>query len=113
MRYKSMLDDIDDISIFLKYLYLSRDHSIVYNNGITDLEIRADDDMNITCKNLSFPDIPAHNFNSSMYPYNILAIIDALKDQPAIEYPDRFTNRWEEIKTVCLANCAQNQIGGR
>ena len=41
MRTKDELFLLGDIGIMLQYLYMSENHRITFNNGITDLQIRA------------------------------------------------------------------------
>lgn len=99
MRTKNVLiDDFEDIKIFYQYLYLDPDHRITFSNGLIDLIIRMDDNLNILVKNKKFPDVPEIN-------------IDLLKEEPAIEYPrSRFENRWEEIKEITTANLSLNKV---
>lgn len=110
MRTKNVLiDDFEDIKIFYQYLYLDPDHRITFSNGLTGLIIRMDDNLNILIKNKKFPDVPEMNIDS-LAPNNILAIIDLLKEKPAIEYPEGILkNRWEEIKEITMANLSLNK----
>lgn len=108
-RTKDVLFDFENISIMFQYLYMNVDHKITFNNGITDLQLHMNDDLDILCKNLSFPDIPESNYSSEMNPNNCFIIIDLLKEMPAEEYPKRFSNRWEEIKSITRVNLSLNR----
>lgn len=50
MRTKDELFLLGDIGIMLQYLYMNENHRITFNNGITDLQIRMDENFNILCK---------------------------------------------------------------
>lgn len=50
------------------------------------------------------------HFDENMSPGNILGIIDVLKEQPAEEYPDRFSNRWDEVKTITQMQTSLNYL---
>jgi hypothetical protein len=93
----------------MQYLYLDENHSIVYNNGLTDLRVRMDDNLNFWCTNLSFPDLPESNFSEQMTIPYMLGIIDVLKKMPPIELPNAFSDRWKEIKTLTLTNVSLNK----
>lgn len=109
MRSKTtLLQDFDDVKILMQHLYMDGANSIVYNNGLTDLSVTMTEDFHFMCKNLSFPNIPASNFDEQMTLPYMLGIIDVLKETKAVEFPERFTNRWDEIKTITLMNLSLN-----
>lgn len=108
MRTKDILFEITDVSIFYQYLYMNKDHRITFNNDLTDLTLSMDDNLYVMCKNERFPDIPPSDFSSTLTLSYILAVIDRLKDMPAIEFPSSFKNRWEEIKTITQTNLSLN-----
>ena len=66
------------------------------------------DDFEIRCRNLNFPDVPPMDWRSESHPSNLIGIIYELKKEPAKEFPERFKNRWEEIKTITLTNISLN-----
>lgn len=109
MRTKDTLLALDELSVLCQYLYMSENHSITFNNGITDLRIRMTETLSIKCKNLSFPDLPEMNWTENFTPANCLGIIGKLKEMPAEEYKESFENRWEEIKSITLHNLALNR----
>ena len=101
MRTLDYLLDIEDVcKLLLLYLYMFEDRTITYNNGITDLKIRMDDNFNIKCTNLNFPDLPEMDFNEQMTVSYMMGIVDILKKQEPKDYPDAsFKSRWDEITT--------------
>lgn len=109
MRSKTVLWQLEEIPILLQYLYMSEDHNIVINNGLTDMQIRIDDNMDVWCKNLSFPHVPELRYSDHLSPEGCLDTIWILRQMPAVEFPERFTSRWEEIKEITLANMALNK----
>ena len=113
MRLKQVLDDIDDVAILYKYLYLDPNHKVTFNNGLTDLQIHMTDGCAILCKNMSFPDLPETNFSDTVTLIYAMGIIGILKNTAPEEFPQRFSSRWDEIKTITQANCALNQLNRR
>ena len=94
MRIKTNLNKLDDLKILYEFLYIDENNSIIYNNGLTDLEIKMDENFNLKAKNLN-TGIEMF-FNQQMDIPNTLEIIDILKETPA-QISD-FKNKWEEIR---------------
>lgn len=109
MRTKDNLFLLKEISILLQYLYMNEKHTVTFNNGLTDLQIRMDENFNVWCKNVQFPDIPESNFNGQMTTLYMLGVIQILQNVPPVEFENSFKNRWEEIKQITLANLALNR----
>jgi hypothetical protein len=93
MRTKTNLNKLDDLRILYEFLYINETNSIIYNNGLTDLEITMDENFNLKAKNLNTG--TEMFFNQQMDVPNTLEIIDILKETSA-QISD-FKNRWEEI----------------
>lgn len=93
MRTKTNLNKLDDLRILYEFLYIDENNSIIYNNGLNDLEIKMDENFNLKAKNLS-TGIEIF-FNQQMDVPNTLEIIDILKETSARN--SEFGNRWEEI----------------
>ena len=113
MRTTETLFDFEEIPILWQYLYMSEDHYITVDNGVTQQEIRMTDDCCFGARNLSFPDLPDLNYTDMMTIPNMFGIIDQLKHVPAVEFPTCFDNRWEEVRTIVLTNVAQNKMNQR
>jgi hypothetical protein len=113
MRTASTLIELEEIPTLWQYLYMSEEHRITINNGITDLEIRMTEGCGFKAKNLKFPDVPELGYTDMMTIPNMLGIIDQLKNVPAVEFPTCFANRLEEIKTITITNVAQNKMNQR
>lgn len=111
MRKRDILLEIEDVSIFYQYLYLSPEHHIIVNNGLTDLKFELTDDLKIMQTNLSFPEFGASNRPLDLT--NILGIIDKLKNTPPNQFPETFKNRWQEIKETTKSNLALNFFSER
>lgn len=109
MRTKDELFMLGEVSTLLQYLFLSESHTITFNNGLTNLKIRMDENFNILCKNLTFPDLPESNFSEQMTPAYMLGVIQILQETPPNEFKDSFKNHWDEIKQITLANLALNR----
>ena len=111
MRSKNILKEIEDVAIFYQYLYMSPEHNIIVNNGLTDLKFEISENLQTMKTNMSFP-----QFGATVEPLdltNILGIIDKLKNMPPNQYPETFKNRWQEIKETTLGNLALNFINER
>lgn len=109
-----LLDGFENICILQQYLYMSKDHFITVENSIgVKLEIRMEENLHYYCKNTNFPDAPETCYSDSMTNETMLAIIEQLKNTPAIEFPQSFNNRWDEIKTICSTNVVTNKVKWR
>ena len=109
MRTVDTLLELEEIPILWQYLYMSEDHYITVDNGITKLEIRMRENCSFHAKNLNFPDLPDLEYTDMMVIPNMLGIIDQLKNVPPVEFKD-FKSRWEELRTITLANIVQNKM---
>ena len=94
MRTKTNLNKLDDLKILYEFLYVNETNSVIYNNGLTDLEITMDENFNLKAKNLNTG--TEMFFNQQMDVPNTLEIIDILKETSA-QISD-FKSRWEEIR---------------
>ena len=92
MRTKDELFMLGEVSTLLQYLFMSEKHTITFNNGLTDLQIRMES-----------------NFNEQMTTLYMLGVIQILQNTPPVEFKNAFANRWEEIKQITLANLALNR----
>lgn len=101
-----LVHGFDEITILLRYLYMSEEHFVVVDNGLCKLEIRMNPSMQLTAKNLNFPNVPASTRDIVLS--ELLGIIEQLEEAPATEFPKSFSNRWEEVKTICLGNLVHN-----
>lgn len=111
MRTKDNLFDIEEVAIFYQYLYLGS--AITFNNGLADLTLTMDEYFETKCKNGNFPNLPPSDFTDTLTLPYILGVIDILKKSKATEFPTSFTNRWEEIRTITLAQVGLNKSNRR
>ena len=109
MRTVNTLLDLEEIPILWQYLYMNEDHYVTVDNGVAKLEIRMRENCSFHAKNLNFPDLPDLEYTDMMIIPNMLGIIDQLKNTPPIEFKD-FKSRWDEIRTITLANVVQNRM---
>jgi len=108
MRTKTMLKELDDVLIFYQYLYMNPDNRVVVNNGMTNLEIRLDENLRFYCKNLSFPHLPDMSYSERMTLSQCLGAIDYLKEQKPKQFPDTLKSEWEEMRDMTLRVMATN-----
>ena len=109
MRTKDNLQRFHDMKLLYQYLYMSEDHfiDIVNSIGVT-LRLHMNDHGFIFCQNMNFPDLPPANWSENMTVPVVFSILNQLETMPAVEFPNRFKNRWDEIKTLCMTNLALN-----
>lgn len=110
MRDKSFLFKFEEIATLYQYLYLEESHSIEITNilGVI-LRLRMDERGHILCQNTNFPDLPESDWSETMTISVACDRIEQLKDTPAVEFPNRFQNRWEEIEAVTRMNLCLNR----
>jgi len=108
MRSKMMLKELEDVQVLYQFLYMSPEHNIVINNGMTDLEIRLDENLRFKCRNLSFPHLPEMEYSTQMTLRCCMGAVDYLKEQPAKQFPATFDSEWEEISHIALRTMAMN-----
>ena len=111
MRTTDILFDVfEDIKTFNQYLYMSKRHTIIFNNGLTDLEISMDNDLGYRSKNLSFSHIPAIGIELSNM--QICNIITQLKSK-IVDFYGELRTQWEVIEEITKSHLAFNKdIGG-
>lgn len=109
-RYINGIRSLDEVNTLLKYLYLSEDHFVEFEDAMhIRFKLWMKDDSTLVRKMLNgFTDMEftSDNFNHKL----LMGIIAQLKKQPASEFPDNFENRWEELKEMTMANLALNEM---
>ena len=113
MRTKDFLFSLNEITTLLQYLYMDAEHYICVKNSFTTLKIHMTDQLQFLAENLSFPNCPAMDYTAEMTVPVMLSVIEKLKIQPAKEFPNAFTSRWEEIKNITEANVSLNHFNRR
>ena len=109
-----LIGGFDDICTLQRYLYMSEEHYIEIENIIgVKLQIRMRENLHYYCKNMNFPDLPDACWSENMTNEKMLAIIDQLKENPAVEFPNRFKSRWEEIVAITSIMDRWREINGR
>lgn len=105
----TLVEGMENVKVLLQYLYMSEEHHIIVKNVIdVPLKLSMDEDGDFECINMNFPNLPPmRNYDFPIS--SMLAAIDQLKEQPATEFPERFKNRWEELRELTLANVALNK----
>lgn len=108
MRDVLFLGALGEVSILMQYLYLDEGHAVDIVNGIgVPLRVSMGDDGTMYQQNMNFPDLPPLRNNPS--PAAWAAMAGQLKEQPAKDYPDRFSSRWEEIVELTKTNLCLNR----
>ena len=108
MRSKIILKELEDSLVIYQFLYMNPENRITVNNGMTDLEIRLDENLRFYSRNLSFPHLPEMNYTQQMTLSCCLGIADYMKEQKPKQFPESFETLWDEIKDITLSNMALN-----
>lgn len=58
---------------------------------------------------MNFPELPETNWAEEMTIPVMLSVISQLKEEPAVEFKERFKNRWEELKGLTKINVSLNE----
>jgi hypothetical protein len=109
VRNVPTLLELEEIPILWQYLYMDEEHYITVDNGLAKLEIRMRENCTFHAKNLNFTDLPDLEYTDMMVIPNMLGIISQLKEVPPVEFK-HFPSRWEELRTITLANVTQNKM---
>lgn len=110
MRTNTILvEGMENIKTLLQYLYMDEENYIIVENDMgIPLKISMDENGRFECANMHFPDVPPMKNYDFPVP-SMLAAIKQLEGQRPDKFPDRFKNRWEEIKELTLMNVASNR----
>ena len=108
---KILLEGFEEIKILQQYLYMSEEHFIEVKNSIdVTLQIRMRENLHYYVKNMNYADLGETCYSDEMTNETMLAIISHLKESPAVDFPDCFKSRWEEIKMTTMTNVTQNEL---
>lgn len=106
-----LLEGFEEIKILQQYLYMSEEHFIEVKNSINVvLHIRMRENLHYYVKNMNYPEFGDTCYSDEMTNETMLAIIEQLKESPAVYFPDCFKSRWEEIKMTTMTNVTQNEL---
>lgn len=83
MRDRETFKTVGEIAMLLQFLYAHEDNKVKFNNGVTDLEIRMDENLEIMCTDLSYPELGETVFSEAATPAYMVGIIDYLKNTPS------------------------------
>lgn len=103
-----LVHGFDEVLTLVRYLYMNEEHHVVVDNGLCKMELTMTPSLKLMARNLNFPDLPA--MNRPFEWTEMLAAIEQLKLAPAVEYPDCFKNRWEEVQSICAHNMTLNLV---
>lgn len=110
MRDRDTLRSFEDMKILYQYLYISGERVIVIHNVIdVPLRLRMNDNGVILCKNMNFPEGEETDYTEHMTIQTVKAIVEQLQETPAVDFPDSFASRWEEIKSICCVDMSLNK----
>ena len=112
MRDKeTLVKDLQRVKTLYQYLYMSEDHFIDVDNGVTILHIRMTDNLGFKCKNLNFPDLPEMDYTDMMTLPQTIGITYLLEKQPSTKRWNMFKSKWEEIESITLTDLFLNTKG--
>lgn len=82
-RNPEVFAEFDDMRMVLQYLYMNAEHTISFNNGMTDLTIWMNEHCSVICRNDEYPDLPPTDFREMFTIDYCLALVDLLKREQA------------------------------
>lgn len=112
MRTINGLDCIEEISILMKYLYLTEDNTITITNTLgISTEIKMNEDLTISGRAINgiIPNQVRSCTSDFTIPY-MKDVVGYLKEQKPEVFPNVFKNRWEEIRKLTETNLGFNEI---
>lgn len=105
----TLFDTFEEIQLLCQYLYMDESHKLLIHNQIgVPLEIFMNENLEIGCRNMNFPDLSPMWWNDAT-PSKLNDVIGCLEEEKAVEFPERFKNRWEEVKEITRDNLALNR----
>jgi len=104
MRTNDVLKELDDVLVLYQYLYIDPENRIVVDNGMAELEIRLDEDLQFHYRNLNFPHLPEMDYSEQMTLNACTAVVDCLKRQKPKQFPGSCNSEWDEIRAVTSAS---------
>ena len=107
-RNDVLIDKMEEIKILLQWLYMSEDNKIEIKGKFANTLVWMNENLEFKARNLMFEDLPEMDFTSTMTVPFMAGLIENLKKENAATFPNKFSNRWEEIKELVLTNLWPN-----
>lgn len=107
-RNDILIDKMEEIKILLQWFYMSEDNKIKIKGKFANTLVWMDENLEFRGRNLMFENLPEMNCTDTMTVPFMAGLIENLKKENAVNFPDRFSSRWEEIKELALTNLWQN-----
>jgi len=108
MRTKDVMHELEDITILLQWLYQDDDHEVRIENSVGFMRFKMDEDLNIMRFNENFPEIGWGYCELTVR--ELFSIKRQLEETTGdIMFPNKFKNKWEEIKRMTLSSLWLNK----
>lgn len=107
-RNDVLIDKMEEIKILLQWFYMSEDNKIEIKGRVSNTLVWMNENLEFKARNLMFEDLPEMDFTSTMTVPFMAGLIESLKKENAVTFPNRFSSRWEEIRELALTNLWPN-----
>ena len=107
-RNDVLIDKMEEIKILLQWLYMSEDNKIEIKGKFANTLVWMNENLEFKAQNLMFEDLPEMDFTEDMTVPFMAGLIESLKKENAVTFPNRFSSRWEEIRELALTNLWPN-----
>ena len=107
-RNDGLIDKMEEIKILLQWLYMSEDNKIEIKGKFANTLVWMNEDLEFKARNLMFEDLPEMDFTSTMTVPFMAGLIENLKKESAVTFPNKFSSRWQEIRELALTNLWPN-----
>lgn len=107
-RNDILIDKIEEIKILLQWFYMSEDNKVEVKGKFANTLVWMNENLEFKARNLMFEDLPEMDFTSTMTVPFMAGLIENLKKENAVTFPNKFSSRWEEIRELALTNLWPN-----
>ena len=107
-RNDVLIEKLEEIKILLQWFYMSENNKIEIKGKFTNTLVWMDENLEFKARNLMFGDLPEMDFTTAMTVPFMAGLIENLKKESAVTFPNKFSSRWEEIKELALTNLWPN-----
>lgn len=107
-RNDVLIEKLEEIKILLQWFYMSENNKIEIKGKFANTLVWMDENLEFKAQNLMFEDLPEMDFTSTMTVPFIAGLIENLKKENAVNFPNKFSSRWQEIRELALTNLWPN-----
>lgn len=107
-RNDVLIEKLEEIKILLQWFYMSENNKIEIKGKFANTLVWMDENLEFKARNLMFGDLPEMDFTTAMTVPFMAGLIENLKKESAVTFPNKFSSRWQEIRELALTNLWPN-----